>query len=123
MGACYRTDTGHTEMYSLSQQKALPLIPLFPVPTVARWVSCYSLFWLSPSGFPLFPVPAVARWASRYSLIWPSPSGFPLFPVPAVPAGFAAIPRSGGRDRKSTRLNHRHTSISSAVFRLKKKTQ
>src|SRR5207245_4252728 len=31
------------------------------------------------------------------------------------------VPRAGGRDRKSTRLNSSHGSISYAVFRLKKK--
>src|SRR5690348_17537024 len=38
-----------------------------------------------------------------------------------VPSHFAPLTRHGGQDRKSTRLNSSHPSISYAVFCLKKK--
>src|SRR5437868_13283320 len=41
----------------------------------------------------------------------------------AAPRGSAAAARGSGRDRKSTRLNSSHVSISYAVFCLKKKTK
>src|SRR5690348_17592891 len=46
-------------------------------------------------------------------------AGTPPAPEPAAPTGTA--PASTGRDRKSTRLNSSHPSISYAVFCLKKK--
>src|SRR3989337_3415712 len=47
----------------------------------------------------------------------------PIFPVPAPRGGRRQPPREAGRlrDRKSTRLNSSHGSISYAVFCLKKK--
>src|SRR5690242_21370955 len=61
-------------------------------------------------------LPISPRAKRRCPTTWPTPSAAP--PLPARPG--ARQPRAG-RDRKSTRLNSSHMSISYAVFCLKKK--
>src|SRR6266487_5088904 len=64
-----------------------------------------------PPRSTLFPYTTLFR-SRRW---WPQPPTAPRGP------GTPAPPRRRGRDRKSTRLNSSHPSISYAVFCLKKK--
>src|SRR4051794_31941753 len=56
-------------------------------------------------------------------MIMPTAVGFSYFLVAALIAGFSSVvwAYASGKDRKSTRLNSSHPSISYAVFCLKKK--
>src|SRR5438067_13910042 len=72
-----------------------PRSTLFPYTTLFRSLSMV----ISPSNFPLLGN-GMNRWAGKYSLVEPGPSV---------------------QDRKSTRLNSSHVSISYAVFCLKEK--
>src|SRR5574337_1953025 len=69
------------------------------------------------------PSPPQRRTASTQGQHLPSDPGRPAAPIDYAPAGVPAA--SGGvalpTDRKSTRLNSSHHSISYAVFCLKKK--
>src|SRR5207249_8246582 len=101
-------------------------------------VLCSFFFPLRPPPRPtLFPYTTLFRsFSPRVGLTWRGPSGHELFGsvsrgfrAPALveigcadPAAACPLPIST-RDRKSTRLNSSHVSISYAVFCLKKKNK
>src|SRR3989442_12051515 len=96
-----------------------PRSTLFPYTTLFR-STALSPFRLPHYGLPAYP--AIALLAARG---W-SASGPPLGLIhaglfAALSAACAVAWASGGRDRKSTRLNSSHVRISYAGFCLKKK--
>src|SRR5207249_10080788 len=109
-----------------------PRLPPYPLPPVLS-----SLFLFShrrPPTPPLFPYTTLFRSLRRDADGGARPRGPRRVPRarpdrpdgPRGPASAGRVPRAQGRatpDRKSTRLNSSHVSISYAVFCLKKKTQ
>src|SRR5438067_10468431 len=101
------TDTATTEIYTLSLHDALPIFSVASVPRSGLRIDECSNLLLSRDHFRStqiahWNIPAALRW--RHSL----PSR-------------GSRRRSPALDRKSTRLNSSHVSISYAVFCLKKK--
>src|SRR3712207_8122648 len=89
-------DTATTEIYTLSLHDALPISsPLLGVPVRGR-----------AQHFAAWRLSSIARAQPSFE----------------VASGLRITAPSGGRDRKSTRLNSSHANISYAVFCLKKKT-
>src|SRR5689334_23696013 len=72
-----------------------------------------------PPRSTLFPYTTLFRSSREVSLSSPNSKGTPDV---VVPPSFPPRGR-GGKDRKSTRLNSSHSSISYAVFCLKKKSE
>src|SRR5699024_11821530 len=85
------------------------------------------------SGKPDLPVYLSVDRASCFQRLFRIMDDFPVFllcirhPDPGKPSDISILPsafrKEGGTDRKSTRLNSSHVSISYAVFCLKKKKQ
>src|SRR5690348_18187942 len=92
------TDPTPTEIYTLSLHDALPILSTL-----------------------------IGSWRLARTPLPPVPEGWRCSPVESAATGRrpgkrVRAPRTGDRDRKSTRLNSSHPSISYAVFCLKKKT-
>src|SRR5438477_9632476 len=66
------------------------------------------------------PISSSRRWGSP-ATSWSCGTSFTTRASEGSPWALAAAPRPGPTDRKSTRLNSSHMSISYAVFCLKKK--
>src|SRR5690348_17527430 len=95
----YSTNKATTDIYSLSLHDALPISP-------GLWSPCACTRHTGAAGAAVSPTVAAALW-TRHPQRWPRPR----------------VDGPDGRveDRKSTRLNSSHPSISYAVFCLKKK--
>src|SRR5699024_12610195 len=109
---------------------ALSSLPLPPTSITIPVTSPLLFFFLllpPPPRSTLFPYTTLFR--SLFRIM----DDFPVFllcirhPDPGKPSDISILPsafrKEGGTDRKSTRLNSSHVSISYAVFCLKKKKQ
>src|SRR5207245_9653986 len=109
----------HLPHYSLSLL-SFPMIPPPPTSTLFPYTTLFRSLALAESDAEWIETLHADAWIGR---------GYPLPSIRHAPGGPAArapgrvLPSIRGLDRKSTRLNSSHGSISYAVFCLKKKTK
>src|SRR5699024_11738842 len=95
--------------YSLSLHDALPIFSFWPLTLFSQTSFLLWMNLVSPRRVSLFPA---------FSSL---PNPFPVKRLPEGPAPSTPLHLNGkAEDRKSTRLNSSHVSISYAVFCLKK---